>query len=225
MKSKRQDSNSAENVTSGEHRRRLLPAAAGRKNRSREHCSAAGPVQSSFPFRRRWELSDNPCSACCVRSSVSDQPGAYSSRCLHLLVDPLMKIRRLIATACAVAALTYAAAGSAAAQGPAADLFQQRAAGEAAADEEPVDRVPMFETPGLGSRSGSASAAQRSAPTAAEIRQARAQFRAQQRMARIEARKWRGYEPLRPHWNAVPMMSSRYAARRVVHVPVYVPAR
>ena len=144
-----------------------------------------------------------------------------------------MKLRRLFATACAVAAICCAATAPAQEPHlgsqpridaePLADSWNPAAGEAAAADREPVERVPMFQTPGLGSPSGSA--ARRSRPSVAELRQARAQFRARQRMARIEARKWRGYEPLRPHWNAVPMMSSRYTARRVIQVPVYVPAR
>ncbi len=59
-------------------------------------------------------------------------------------------------------------------------------------------------------------------PTAAELRQARAQFRSQQRMERLERNLWAGYEPLRPNWNSIPMMSSRYPYRQTVVVPLYV---
>ncbi|PAY17291.1 hypothetical protein CKO51_21910 [Rhodopirellula sp. SM50] len=59
-------------------------------------------------------------------------------------------------------------------------------------------------------------------PTAAELRQARAQFRSQQRMERMERNLWAGYEPLRPNWNSIPMMSSRYPYRQTVVVPLYV---
>jgi len=61
-----------------------------------------------------------------------------------------------------------------------------------------------------------------SQPTAAELRQARAQFRSQQRMERLERNLWAGYEPLRPNWNSIPMMSSRYRYPSRVVVPVYV---
>ena len=61
-----------------------------------------------------------------------------------------------------------------------------------------------------------------SQPTAAEIRQARAQYRTQQRMERMERNLWAGYEPLRPNWNSIPMMSSRYRYNRTIVVPVYV---
>lgn len=63
------------------------------------------------------------------------------------------------------------------------------------------------------------------AARAAEIRQARALYRSQQRIARLEHNLWMGYEPLRPNWNAVPMMSSRYNYRRTIYVPVYVRPR
>ena len=58
--------------------------------------------------------------------------------------------------------------------------------------------------------------------TAAEIRQARALYRSRQRVARLEHNLWMGYEPLRPNWNAMPMMSSRYNSRRV-YVPYFFP--
>lgn len=64
-----------------------------------------------------------------------------------------------------------------------------------------------------------------SRPTAAEIRQARAQYRSQQRVARMERNLWAGYEPLRPNWNTIPMMSSRYASRHTIVVPIYVYSR
>lgn len=60
-------------------------------------------------------------------------------------------------------------------------------------------------------------------PTAKELRMARAQYRAQQRAARIEYNLWMGYEPLRPKWTPLPMMSSRFPPPRI-QVPVYVPA-
>ena len=65
----------------------------------------------------------------------------------------------------------------------------------------------------------------RSKMTAAEIRQARALYRSQQRTARLERNLWMGYEPLRPNWNSIPMMSSRYPPRRVIYVPYYVHSR
>jgi hypothetical protein len=62
-------------------------------------------------------------------------------------------------------------------------------------------------------------------PTAAELRQARAQYRSLQRMERMERNLWAGYEPLRPNWNAIPMMSSRYPFRTTIQVPVYIYSR
>lgn len=59
-------------------------------------------------------------------------------------------------------------------------------------------------------------------PTVAELRQARAQYRTQQRIERMERNLWAGYEPLRPSWNALPMMSSRYPYQTRVVVPYYI---
>ena len=70
----------------------------------------------------------------------------------------------------------------------------------------------------------SASSVQNSRMSVAELRQARALYRAQQRVARLEYNLWMGREPLRPNWNSVPMMSSRYTSQRV-YVPVYVYTR
>ena len=70
----------------------------------------------------------------------------------------------------------------------------------------------------------SASSVQNSRMSTAELRQARALYRAQQRVARLEYNLWMGREPLRPNWNSVPMMSSRYTSQRV-YVPVYVYTR
>lgn len=64
-----------------------------------------------------------------------------------------------------------------------------------------------------------------SKPTVMELRQARAQYRQQQRLERMERNLWSGYEPLRPNWNSIPMMSSRYPDRHTVVVPVYFYAR
>jgi len=55
------------------------------------------------------------------------------------------------------------------------------------------------------------------------LRQQRAAFQFQQRIARIEANAWYGHEPLRPSWSSVPMMSSNYPARRTIVIPVYFP--
>jgi hypothetical protein len=57
--------------------------------------------------------------------------------------------------------------------------------------------------------------------TPQELRTARAIYRANQRVARLEHNLWIGHEPLRPRWNAVPMMSSRYTNPKF-YVPVYI---
>ncbi len=59
------------------------------------------------------------------------------------------------------------------------------------------------------------------AMTAAQLRQARALYRSQQRIQRLEMYKWLGYEPLRPHWVTIPSMTSRYQ-NRTIYVPVYI---
>jgi hypothetical protein len=60
--------------------------------------------------------------------------------------------------------------------------------------------------------------------TVAELRQSRALYRANQRVARMEYNLWMQRQPLRPNWSAVPMMNSRYPGRRV-YVPVYIRSR
>ncbi len=56
----------------------------------------------------------------------------------------------------------------------------------------------------------------------ARLRQQRAAYRYNQMVSRLETNAWLGYEPLRPGWSAVPMMSSRYPARQTIIVPVYI---
>lgn len=58
----------------------------------------------------------------------------------------------------------------------------------------------------------------------AELRQQRALYRANQRMARMEYNQWMGREPLRPRWSPMPMMNSRYAPPTIV-VPVFINPR
>ncbi len=84
---------------------------------------------------------------------------------------------------------------------------------------ESVPQPPQFER-----NTTSESDVSRSKMSVAELRQARALYRAQQRVARLEYNLWMGYEPLRPNWNPVPMTSSRYGNRRV-YVPVFVHTR
>ena len=108
--------------------------------------------------------------------------------------------------------------GSAAAQfplfetSPAEKIAQAPAtlSGRAVSDPKLVDSIPSSSDQSAGQ------------PTAAEIRQARAQYRSQQRLERMERNLWAGYEPLRPNWNAIPMMSTRYPSRNTIYVPIYV---
>jgi hypothetical protein len=58
----------------------------------------------------------------------------------------------------------------------------------------------------------------------AELRQQRALYRANQRMARMEYNLWMGREPLRPRWSPMPMMNSRYSPPTIV-VPVFINPR
>lgn len=61
-------------------------------------------------------------------------------------------------------------------------------------------------------------------PSAAELRQARAIYRSQQREARIQRNLWMGYEPLRPNWNPIPMTSNPYTAR-TIYIPLFINRR
>lgn len=79
-----------------------------------------------------------------------------------------------------------------------------------------ADRKPEVSTPVIRK-----SDVRESQMSVAELRQARALCRSNQRVARLEYNLWMGHEPLRPNWNSIPMMSSRYTPRRI-YVPVYV---
>ena len=94
----------------------------------------------------------------------------------------------------------------------------QDAAGPAS---KPVaSRVSLFNGVGEDEHPSQSNVA-RTGMTPQELRTARAIYRANQRVARMEYNLWVGHEPLRPRWNAVPMMSSRYS-NRTYYVPVYV---
>ena len=54
----------------------------------------------------------------------------------------------------------------------------------------------------------------------AELRQARALIKADQRRARLEHNAWIGHHPLRPTWSTMPMMRSHYE-RPTLYLPVY----
>ncbi|MEL6106126.1 MAG: hypothetical protein AAFU85_08820 [Planctomycetota bacterium] len=90
--------------------------------------------------------------------------------------------------------------------------------------QEPVVRLadqPQFNFPDAESVQSASDRAVSSRPSAAELRQARAQFRARQRMMRMERNLWAGYEPLRPNWNDIPMMTSRFSTSYRTIVPIY----
>ncbi|MDG2221495.1 MAG: hypothetical protein P8L85_08955 [Rubripirellula sp.] len=112
-------------------------------------------------------------------------------------------------------AASFALLGPVSAQEPLADVNEPAAA--------PAETVSIFQNadPAIAS---SPSQNRPSRMSVAELRQQRGMFRANQRMARIEYNLWMGREPLRPKFNSVPMMSSRYAPRRI-YVPVYVQSR
>lgn len=100
--------------------------------------------------------------------------------------------------------------------------------GTSAMGQEPVVRLvdqPQFKLTDAENVQSASDLAVSSRPTAAELRQARAQFRARQRMMRMERNLWAGYEPLRPNWNAIPMMSSRFSTTYRTIVPIYLYSR
>ena len=93
-------------------------------------------------------------------------------------------------------------------------------------DDDSMDRVHLFDSLEKPAAAASKSVAttsdvRKSRMSTAELRQARALYRSNQRVARLEYNLWMRYEPLRPNWNSVPMMSSRYTHRRL-YVPVYI---
>lgn len=93
----------------------------------------------------------------------------------------------------------------------------------AAPAQPPVQQAPVsiFDPAGQAAAVPSPSSMRRSKQSVAELRQSRALYRANQRVARMEYNLWMGREPLRPQWNSIPMMSSRYTNNRI-YVPVYV---
>ncbi len=89
---------------------------------------------------------------------------------------------------------------------------------------QPDDRVKLSNSPSKSSQPGSRANRQSSKMTAAQLRQARALYRSQQRIQRLEMYQWLGYEPLRPNWVSIPSMTSRYQNRTII-VPVYIHSR
>ena len=81
-------------------------------------------------------------------------------------------------------------------------------------------KLELFTPLGQPSRSAYATDRRPDKMSAAELRQARALYRSQQRIQRLEMYQWMGYEPLRPNWPTVPSMTSRYQ-NRIIYVPVY----
>lgn len=73
--------------------------------------------------------------------------------------------------------------------------------------DDPLGPIQLFDD------APSAVELQRTMPTAAELRQARALERRRQRVARMEANAWAGYSPLRPTIDADP-----YSQLRTLHV-------
>lgn len=104
------------------------------------------------------------------------------------------------------------------AAGPVAE--QAESADIKPAQNGPAERVKLFRPREEPTRSASRSYQSPTKMTAAELRQARALYRSQQRIQRLEMYQWMGYEPLRPNWATIPSMTSRYH-NPVVYVPVY----
>ena len=91
-------------------------------------------------------------------------------------------------------------------------------------ESNPYDQgSPMVETQEIPSPSDLAVAESMIAeePSLQDLRRQRAAEIARLRALRLQQQIRSGYSPLRPRWNAIPMMSSRYT-RPVVYVPIYV---
>ena len=92
-------------------------------------------------------------------------------------------------------------------------------------DVPTADRVQTAQTPiFFDAPAASQSDIRISKDKVAELRQARALYRANQRMARMEYNLWMGHQPLRPRWSPMPMMNSRYAPPTII-VPIFVNPR
>ncbi|MGB7327380.1 MAG: hypothetical protein WBD31_21065 [Rubripirellula sp.] len=89
-----------------------------------------------------------------------------------------------------------------------------------------IDRIKLYDSLEKSSDQNERTKSSSGQLSANEIRQARALHRADQRAARLDHNLWMGVNPLRPDWNAVPMMHSNYNyVQRRLYVPVYVYAR
>ncbi|MCG8648248.1 MAG: hypothetical protein MI861_00355 [Pirellulales bacterium] len=129
-----------------------------------------------------------------------------------------MKSRDFVQLLAVIALFSLGASTSALGQQPGSTTNVEPTNANALAAEK-MQKVKLFDS---GQPHSSPNVSRGSFPSAAEIRQARALYRARQRTARLERNLWLGYEPLRPSWNGLPMMSSRYAPPRIV-IPVFVP--
>ncbi len=99
-----------------------------------------------------------------------------------------------------------------------------------ASAQEPFERtandaVHLFESLRESDRVSPSAQRQVERPTVSELRIARGQYQAQQRLARLERNAWNRYQPLRPNWSSIPMTSSRFPTRTTIIVPVFVPSR
>ncbi len=104
------------------------------------------------------------------------------------------------------------------------DALAQDSDSPAVMSEEGIERISIFDSLDRDDVVTSQSDVRQSKKSVNELRQARALYRANQRAARLEHNLWMGREPLRPQWNSIPMMSSRYGPRKI-YVPIYVYGR
>ncbi len=115
--------------------------------------------------------------------------------------------------------------GAASAQFPMPDLTESAPKIDAPVKEKvatPKNDVVQLEKPVLVDSPSESNDSAAAEPAVAERLQARALYRSQQRIERLERNLWIGHEPLRPNWNSIPMMSSRYRDSRTLMVRYYV---
>lgn len=122
-----------------------------------------------------------------------------------------MKVRRFLFPVALLAAISSGIASSPAAMSQENELSPETPAAE---------RVSIFDA-AKDSEHPSEAYYGPARMTPQQLRTARAIFRANQRVARMEHNLWMGHEPLRPRWNSIPMMSSRYNNPKF-YVPVYI---
>lgn len=122
-----------------------------------------------------------------------------------------MKVRRFLVPVTLLAAIAGGIADSPLAMSQESEVVE---------DAPVADRVSIFDA-AKDLEHPSESYFDRNRMTPQQLRTARAIYRANQRVARLEQNLWMGYEPLRPRWNSIPMMSSRYTNPKF-YVPVYI---